>query len=102
MRVIGEFAGDYNRRLVFTITPVRKYIGKIRVCSPYRSYTLRGTDWSTKQLALQADVDRVRTCFQIRLLQRHRYHVEPWMRDLKKVIDMFEKHVTETQDYRLR
>ena len=23
-------------------------------------------------------------------------------KDLKKVIDMFEKHVTETQDYRLR
>ena len=102
MKLLGQFAGDDNRRLEFTITPTRKYLGKIRVHSPFRSYTLRKCDWSPKQLAMRTDVERVRTAFQIRLLQRHRYTPEPWMSDLQIILDVFEKIVCQVQDYRLR
>ena len=101
MDLIGHFAGDFNRRLEFTITPIRKYMGNIRVHSPYRSYTLIKSDWTPKQFTTELDVDRLRCCIKTRMLQRY-YRIEPWMSDFTKIMDKFQSHMLEIQDFSLR
>ena len=60
LNIIGRYAGDVNRPLVFTLTPKRKYIGPIFVKSPYKKYLLKNDSWIPRSLGDTADAVRVR------------------------------------------
>ena len=101
--IIGQFAGDINRPLKFTLTPQRKFLGTIYVQSPYRRYRLHKNSWIPRSLGNQGDAARVQQYLYDRL--RHSTFSRTdmnYLQDLDIVLNNFIQRLTYIRNYNLK
>ena len=103
LKLIGEFAGDINRPILFSLTPKKKYLGPIFVVSPYKKYRLTEDSWVPKRLGEVSDAARIQQYMFDKL--RHTMfflgdHDE--LNDLKIIMKRFLRDLTEVRNYNLK
>lgn len=101
--IIGQFAGDRNRPLKFTLTPRKKYLGAIYVKSPYKRYRLCKASWIPRRLGEQSDASRVQQYLYDKLRQSTFFLTDiNYLKDLDCVLNYFLKQLTEIRNYSLK
>ena len=101
--IIGQFAGDINRPLKFTLTPQRKFLGTIYVQSPYRRYKLHKNSWIPRSLGNQGDAARVKQYLYDRLRHSTFFLTDTnYLQDLDIVLNNFIKRLTYIRNYNLK
>ena len=101
--VIGQFAGDINRPLKFTLTPKRKFMGPIFVKSPYKTYRLSKDSWIPRRLGNSTDAARVQQYLYDRLRNSTFFLSDAnYLQDLDIVLNCFITRLTQVRNYSLK
>ena len=104
LQLIGQYAGDINRPLLFTLTPKHKYLGSIYVKSPYKRYRLTLDSWVPKRLGQVSDATRIQRYLMDRLTH-NLFFVGgdgTYVKDLTRVMTKFAIALTEIRNYSLK
>ena len=103
LNLIGKFAGDTNREIVFTLTQKRKYLGNIFVQAPYRKYLLQTESWIPSRLGDRSDADLFATYMRNQIKHSGVFiPTDRWyLRDFAKLMSEFTSQLTSIRNYRL-
>ena len=103
LTLIGQFAGDLNRPLKFTLTPRKKYLGTIFVITPYKRYKLRKESWIPRRLGSQSDAARVQQYLYDKLKHSTFFLTDiNYLKDLDCVLGSFLQQLTGIRNYSLK
>ena len=103
LNIIGQFAGDFNRPLKFTLTPKRNFLGNIFVQSQYKRYRLHTNSWIPQRLGSQSDAARVQQYLYDRLRHSTFFLTDMnYLQDLDIVLNNFIQRLTYIRNYNLK
>ena len=104
LQLIGEFCGSEHTRLRFSITPKRKFLGRIYVQfkssveNRFYEKRLKTKNWHTVRIGTKKDVEKIREYICIRNLFLNRNGMTDC---LTEVMSKIEKLLSEIQNYAL-